>query len=56
MSTPEERVKYFGAELFANVFLSNVRGRANRGRRDDAEAPEVKEVVKLAAEKSKESA
>lgn len=60
--TSEERVKYFGKDLFANVFFSHVRGRGDRGRRDLGWTPkhsteeileEVPEVVKLVAQTSK---
>ncbi|TFK78737.1 NAD(P)-binding protein [Polyporus arcularius HHB13444] len=62
--TPEERVKYFGAEVYASMFFSNVRCRADRGRRDLGWTPkhpkeeiwkEVADVVKELANKLKGS-
>ncbi|KAI0701874.1 NAD-P-binding protein [Cerioporus squamosus] len=57
--TPEERVKYFGAEVVASLFFSNVRGRGDRGRRDLGWTPKHpkeelwKEVSEVAKELSK---
>ncbi|RPD59636.1 NAD(P)-binding protein [Lentinus tigrinus ALCF2SS1-6] len=65
MFTPDEYVKYFGGDAIADLFLSNIRGRGDRGRRDLGWTPkhprediwkEVPEVVGGVAKKAKGSA
>ncbi|RPD59649.1 NAD-P-binding protein [Lentinus tigrinus ALCF2SS1-6] len=65
MFTPDERVKYFGGDAFADLFFSNVRGRGDRGRHDLGWTPkhtredmwkEMPEVVEGVAKKAKGSA